>query len=218
MSEIPVTPARALSVKPVFVVADDRERGSELFQLLEQSPVFDLHVRSLPRGDYMIENQVTVERKSYDDFAVSLVDGRLFSQAAELSRLARPVILIEGLRERVTSVNRHALKGALLSLATAWRLPVVFSRDAAESAWILEALGRQTRPHTPLLKRGGYRPKRLQGRRSFVLQGLPGIGRVLANRLLERFGTVRGVFAAPEQELAEVCGPKRAEAIAKLLD
>ncbi|MGH8632473.1 MAG: ERCC4 domain-containing protein, partial [Burkholderiales bacterium] len=179
-----------------------------------------LHIGRLRCGDYLIENQVTVERKRYDDFAVSLVDGRLFAQAAALSQLSRPLILVEGPREREPGVHPHALKGTLLSLATAWRLPVVFSRDATESAWILEALGRQSQAHAaPQLVRGGYRPKRLQSRRSFVLQGLPGVGPVVASRLLERFGTVRGVMTAEERELAQVqgCGPKRAAAIARVI-
>jgi DNA excision repair protein ERCC-4 len=220
MSQVSETPAGLRSPQRVLVTADARERGSQLLQLLEQSPSFDLHIGRLRCGDYLIENQVTVERKRYDDFAVSLVDGRLFTQAAALSRLSRPIILVEGPREPAPAVHRNALKGALLSLATAWRLPVVFSRDATESAWILETLGRQSRADTtPELVRRGYRPKRLQSRRSFVLQSLPGVGPVLAGRLLERFGTVRGVIIAGERELAQVqgCGPKRAAAIAKVV-
>ncbi len=205
---------------PVRIIADARERGSQLLQLLEQSPAFDVHVASLQRGDYLIENQVTVERKRFDDFAVSLVDGRLFAQAAALSGMTRPLMLIEGPRDRATAVHPHSLKGALLSLATAWRLPVVFSRDAAESVWIFEALGRQSYADASGdITRGGYRPKRLHARRSFVLQGLPGVGPVMARRLLERFGSVRGVMLAQERELAGVpgCGPKRAAAMARIL-
>lgn len=228
MPQMTVTPAPA--PQRVLVIADSRERGSQLLQLLEQSPSFDVHIGRLQCGDYLVASQVTVERKRYDDFAVSLIDGRLFTQAAALSQLSRPLILVEGPRQPAPAgqgarsglaggVNRHALKGALLSLATAWRLPVVFSRDAAESAWILERLGRQSLKHTAQLVRHGRRPKRLHSRRSFVLQGLPGVGPVLAGRLLERFGTLRGVFAADEQELAQVpgCGPKRAAAIAKVV-
>lgn len=215
-----LSPAPVGQCSPVLVIADARERGSQLLELLERSPVFDLRMGRLRCGDYLIENQVTVERKRYDDFAVSLIDGRLFSQAAALSRLPRPMILVEGPREPAPAVHRHALKGALLSLATAWRLPVIFSRDATESAWILETLGRQSQAETaPQLVRGGYRPQRLRNRRSFVLQGLPGVGPVLAGRLLERFGSVRGVVTAEEGELAQVqgCGPKRAAAIARVV-
>lgn len=211
----------AAPVHPVRIIADARERGSPLLQLLEQSPMFDVHVARLQRGDYVIEDQVTVERKRYDDFAISLVDGRLFAQAAALSRMSRPIMLIEGPRDRATAVHPHALKGALLSLATAWRLPVIFSRDATESVWILEALGRQSYVDASGdIARGGYRPKRLHARRSFVLQGLPGVGPVVARRLLERFGTVRGVMMAEERDWAEVpgVGPKRAAAIARIVN
>lgn len=218
MPQRSVTPKGPRAPQRVFVIADARERGSQLLQLLEQSPSFDVHIGRLQCGDYLVASQVTVERKRYDDFAASVIDGRLFTQATALSQLSRPLILVEGPRQPAP-IHRHALKGALLSLATAWRLPVVFSGDAAESAWILETLGRQSRPDTPQIVRHGRRPKRLHSRRSFVLQGLPGVGPVLAGRLLERFGTVRGVFAAGERELAQVpgCGPKRAAAIAKIV-
>lgn len=128
-----LAPAAQSLPRRVLVIADARERGSQLLQLLEESPSFELRIGCLRWGDYLIENQVTVERKRYDDFAVSLVDGRLFAQAAALSRLSRPLILVEGPRERPPGVHPHAPKGTLLSLATAWRLPVVFSKDAAES-------------------------------------------------------------------------------------
>jgi ERCC4-type nuclease len=50
-------------------------------------------------GDYDIAGGITVERKTYADFATSLVDGRLFTQAAILARCPhRPVILLEGPR------------------------------------------------------------------------------------------------------------------------
>ncbi len=215
-----VTAEAACTKERISVIADSRERGSELLELVQRSPTFDVQIRCLPRGDYLVENQVTVERKRYDDFAASIIDGRLFTQAATLSRLLRPLIVVEGPREPAPAIHPHALKGALLSLATAWRLPVVFSRDASDSAWILRTLGRQCQADTsPQLVRAGYRPKRLRSRQSFVLQGLPGVGPVLASRFLDTFCNLRGVFAAGEQELAEVhgCGPKRAAAIARIV-
>jgi len=55
----------------------------------------------------------------------------------------------------------------------------------------------------------GYRPKRLQARQSFVLQGC-WRGPERAAALLVAFGSVAGVFAADEQALAQVPGSVRA--------
>jgi hypothetical protein len=73
----------------------------------------------LPVGDYCLDRGIVVERNTHADFAISLVDGRLFPQAAKLAHCPhRPIILIEGPRPaRMPDVHPHALKGAIVSLA-----------------------------------------------------------------------------------------------------
>lgn len=117
-------------------------------------------------------------------------------------------------------MHPHALKGAVLSLAVAWRLPVLFSRDANESLLFLNILAQQSQAVSkPLSTRHGSRPTRRAARQLFVLQGLPGVGPKLARRLLNFFGSVEAVMRAEESELAKVegCGAKKAALIRKLL-
>jgi DNA excision repair protein ERCC-4 len=81
-------------------------------------------------------------------------------------------------------------------------------------------LARQMRNRDPaVLQRYDRKPKRLASRKLFMLQGLPGVGPVLANRLLVHFGSVERVIAADEAELIEVrgMGVKKAQSIRKLL-
>jgi Fanconi anemia group M protein len=201
---------------------DYREAATSLFSLVRACSVFDVQLRSLVAGDYLIADQIVVERKTYADFAISIVDGRLFHQAARLARTRwRPLLLVEGPKPpRTPGVHPHALKGAVLSLAVGWRLPVIFSRSTEESLRLLKMLGDQSERLGCLeLPRQGYRPKRLQTRKLYVLQGLPGVGPTIARRLLERFGTIRNVIEADEEDLAAVrgCGPKRAAAIQALI-
>ena len=68
--------------------------------------------------------------------------------------------------------------------------------------------------------RGGYRPKRLRTKQLYVLQGLPGVGPLIAKRLIHHFGTVSKVMAAPVEELVEVegIGSKAASRIRTVLD
>jgi len=70
----------------------------------------------LPIGDYFIDSGVVIERKTYVDFVTSLVDGRLFPQAAAIARSPhRPVVLFEGPKPvRMPDVHPHALKGAIV--------------------------------------------------------------------------------------------------------
>jgi NAD-dependent DNA ligase len=56
------------------------------------------------------------------------------------------------------------------------------------------------------VQRHGYRPKNYRKRQLFILQGLPGVGRERAERLLARFGSVEAAISASSDELQSVDG------------
>jgi DNA excision repair protein ERCC-4 len=196
------------------LLIDPSERHAALVDLLSQCPDFEVTMERLTVGDYCLNRGIVVERKTYADFAVSLTDGRLFPQAAKLARCPhRPIILLEGPRPpRMPDVHPHALKGAMASLAVMWRLPVLWARDPEDSLRILRFLAQQLRSSDIGLKRYDRRPKRLASRRLYMLQGLPGVGPALANRLLSEFGSVERVVTAEERELMRVRGVGRQKA------
>jgi Fanconi anemia group M protein len=180
-----------------------------LLGLLRQSHDFEVEVQRLAVGDYCIDDAVVIERKTYADLAISLTDGRLFTQAAVLARSPqRPIILLEGPRpDRMPDVHPHALKGAIVSLAVMWRLPVVWARDPEESLRILRFLASQVAATSEdILQRYDRKPKRLASRKLYMLQGLPGIGPALAHRLLVELGSVERVVTAEEDALTHVRG------------
>jgi Fanconi anemia group M protein len=63
------------------------------------------------------------------------------------------------------------------------------------------------------------KPKSLSLQRQFLLEGLPGVGPVAAQRILAHFDNPLSVFSATEQELRAVkgVGPKMAANIRKVL-
>lgn len=202
------------SAPPVLRV-DFSERRSALLDLAQASGAFDVRLERLAAGDYLLGAGVLVERKTYADFAMSLVDGRLFPQAAVLARSPhRPVILLEGPKpSRMPDVHPHALKGAIVSLAVMWRLPVVHARDPEDALWVLRCLADQMgRTEPGGLKRYDRKPKRLTSKKIYMLQGLPGVGPALAHRLLLHFGTVEHVITADEVTLMQVHGLGRTKA------
>jgi Fanconi anemia group M protein len=67
------------------VEVDLRERESRLFALMAACQAFEVRIGRLKIGDYVPADRVVVERKTALDFAMSLVDGRLFPQAAALA-------------------------------------------------------------------------------------------------------------------------------------
>jgi ERCC4-type nuclease len=182
-----------------------------------------VRVRPLRSGDYLIAGAVLVERKTHADFATSLLDGRLFPQAAALARGPhRPLILLEGPPpERLPDVHPHAVEGAIASLAVMWRLPVLLMPGPEDSLRLFRFMARQVDRGAPaVLKRLGRKPKRIASRKLYVLQGLPGVGPALASRLLARFGSVERVITAKASALMETdgLGPAKAARIRELIE
>lgn len=213
----------ATATASVRIVADDRENAGGVIAELRARADVTLVIRRLATGDFLVEERFAVERKTLADFAVSIIDGRLFKQAAALAHdRCRGVLVLEGTGPSDGfGVSREALQGALISVAVFFGLAVLRSRDAAETAQLLVYLGRQSREFARGgLPRPGYRPKGRRARQLFVLQGLPGIGPERAARLLEHFGSVPAVFTASDQALTAVpgIGPAVAGRIRSLLE
>ncbi|MFQ6079816.1 MAG: ERCC4 domain-containing protein, partial [Thermodesulfobacteriota bacterium] len=190
----------------IRIQVDYREKPSGVLAALEVHDV-ELKIRSLRVGDYIVNDFATIERKAARDFLVSVIDGRLFAQAARMRRHCdNPIFLIEGdLFKTGLDFDPIAVKGSLISLCAIWRIPVLFSDSIHESAQILIMLGKQERKCTSHLSlRKGYRPRKLGSRQLFVLQGLPLVGPQMARRLLKHFGTVLRVMTASENELLQV--------------
>ena len=202
------------------IVADDRERASGIIDQLKEIAGIEVHVERLSLGDFVVCGQIVFERKRADDFAASLIDGRLFSQAARLVKQSlRGACILEGTREDWArlGVRREALQGALISLSLIFDLPVFRSSGPAETARLLVYASRQfsrlSRAEPAYLRIG--KAKRLQTRRLRLLQSLPRVGPDRARDLLQHFGNVRACLLATIDELLEVpgIGQKTAEAI-----
>ncbi|NLF19239.1 MAG: multidrug MFS transporter [Lentisphaerae bacterium] len=204
------------------IVMDCREHADDLARCLVEHHGFDLERAMLPLGDYRLGTGTLVERKTTQDFALSIIDGRLFSQAYRLViHEDHPILIVEGMTfEGAVGLSMPALRGAFITLAQSFRLPVLRTRDQADTAWTLAQLFEQRCRvgHASGLIHGSP-GRRLQARKEAVLQALPGVGPTLAQRLLQHFGSVAAVMGATAAELKEVygVGPQRAAALVETL-
>lgn len=190
------------------ITVDYREKTSGLIDLLNNED-FIIEVKKVPYGDYIINNSITIERKTAKDFLISIIDGRLFNQLSNLKKYStNPILLIEG-NPYKTGLNfeNMAIKGALISTQAIWYIPVIFSRSKEDTVDIFMMISRQDESHTDVVPlRGGYRPKRLKSKQLYLLQGLPQVGPMLAKRLIEHFKSVSKIMNASIEELTEVEG------------
>jgi len=210
---------------PVFrVLADHREFGSGVPEALRVRQDAVVVVSTLASGDYVINEIVGIERKTGNDFARSVFDGRLFRQVSALTRsYERPLLLLEGLvpGQETSGVSWAALRGAIISVTAVFAVPIVCSSNSAESAEVIATVSRQISAvvQDDGYARPGYRPKGWRKRALYLLQGLPGVGPKRATELLTACGSVRAVFGADEATLVSVpgLGPAIAEGIVKAI-
>jgi ERCC4-type nuclease len=195
---------------PIHIIADDRERKSEVIQSLINMKDITVHVKRLSIGDYYADNRLVFERKTLKDFVSSVIDGRLFSQMIRLANSnSKSVLILEGTGKDLaeTEIKREAMQGALVTVALILGIPILRSKEPYETAKLIVYATRQIRSIAKGgIYRYGYKPKGKRGKQLYILQGLPGVGRERAIRLLDNFGSVEGVIMASCDELQSVDG------------
>jgi ERCC4-type nuclease len=194
----------------IHIIADDRESKSEVIASLFEIEDVHVSIQRLAIGDYQISSRVIVERKTIKDFAISIIDGRLFKQMICLANSnSLGVLILEGsINDTVDlGMTRESMQGALITVSLMFGIHVLRSKNPSETARLIVFSGRQieTMPRGGL-QRHGYRPKTKRKRQLFILQGLPGIGPEKAARLLDEFGSVEAVISASSEELQSVDG------------
>lgn len=201
------------------LIMDSNEPDDILDRLLELK--VEVQRQKIAPGDYVV-GPVGVERKSLTDFFSSIVKKRLFEQVRRLrDAYPQPLVLLEGdLAEISTYKHPQSLLGALVALEVTERVPVLTTADKEQTALLLSILWK--RQDVGAVEYGlRHKPKalNLEQRQRFLVEGLPSIGETLARNLLERFGSVRAVFEASEEDLKKVpkIGDVKAAEIVRLV-
>ncbi|WP_449461604.1 ERCC4 domain-containing protein [Tardisphaera miroshnichenkoae] len=205
------------------IVIDTRE-PEEIADLLRRAGI-GVEQRQLSVGDYVIDSETAVERKTASDFVRSLFDGRLLDQCSRLSSAyPNALLIVEGNfgEEVIWRKNPRAFWGALVALYVEKRVIPFFTPSKEQTANLLVVLAKRRweRREAKLQIRQRPRVLSLREKQLYVIQGLPGVGTELAERLLKHFGSVRSVMKASESELMAVdgIGKAKASSISSLLD
>jgi ERCC4-type nuclease len=201
------------------IIVDTRERGySGLLSALGAS----VEDKMLEVGDFLCSATTVIERKARTDFETSVMDGRLFSQLANMKRSFPVVIIVvEGERIEGGPLTRAALMGAYASIMTDYGASVFFTRNAEASAELIYHIAKHEqcarKKETPVFAK--RKSLTIPDSQRAVVESLPMVGPALAKRLLMHFGSPEGVISAGEERLCEVegVGKKRATAIRRIL-
>ena len=209
----------------VIIYVDSREQASSATIKLKELGAA-INVKQLEVGDYILSDEVVVERKTVGDFLGSIIDGRLFGQLTAMStNYSAPLLILEGeQRELYTLRNMHenAIRGVLASIALNYRIPILYTQDISESAQLIYQIAKreQLGKENEIRLRIGRKGLTVKEQQQFVLEGFPLVGPSLAKALLKKFGSVRSIVNASIKELQEVekMGPKKAKRVHEVLN
>lgn len=205
----------------IVITADTRERGSGILEHLEAFPHVRVEIAQLPVADFLLGGGVAVERKTARDLICSIIDRRLFEQAEHLrDNYSHPVLILEGDPLAVDSrVRPNAIRGALSRLAVMGRLPVLPTANPEETAALLVSIARQAQSESGQARSPAKRRAlSVTEWQEAIVAALPGVGPVLARRLLTHLGSFAALVQADAQALREVegIGPRKAESLVGL--
>ena len=190
----------------VKIIVDTRENAIIKMELNRLD--INIEEQMLDIGDFVLSEDVCVERKTLKDFVASIIDGRLFPQLIQLKqKYSKPILILEK-GAQLDRISQNAFFGALASVITDFNIPLIITESTEESAALLYVIAKreQTEKKKSVKVREGEKPVNIKEVQKYILAGIPSVSAVLATRLLEKFGTLQNVFNASEDELLEVKG------------
>jgi ERCC4-related helicase/ERCC4-type nuclease len=205
---------------PAKIFVDSRER--EMAKLLE-SLGLEVTVKNLEVGDYVVSDRVAIERKTAHDFVASIIDPErnLFRQIADLARTyERPVLILEGRDLYTTQMNAGSIRGAMISVAVDYGVPIIPTEDRNETVAVIALLAHRELREGRSPKVHGHKTARtLKEQQEYLISAISSVGPAVAKNLLKHFGSVEKIMTASSLQLQEVelVGPKIAQRIRELV-
>jgi len=202
------------------IQVDTREKGRILDRLAGLDGV-TLEFVEMDLGDYLLPNDLIIERKSATDLILSVVDRSLWDKVAKLRiQHERVVYIVEGdlytarFHQQALDIHR-----ALAMMVVNHGVSILPSSDGENSAMLIYLMGLAAIEGQTVPERPGKPTIRLDAQH-YLLSGLPGVDSDRAEALIRHFGSARAAVAADAEALAKVEGisPEMAARIVEVLD
>ncbi len=182
-------------MKNVKIIVDSREAAfaRQILKILRELRA-EIEIKKLEVGDYVLSEDVAVERKTVVDFVETLTRRNLFEQIYALKEAyTRPILVLEGylgIIRKFSKININSVLGALAALARNG-ISVIPTIDAKSTASLLYFIARQEQigESRQITVRPVKKIVTVQEQQIFFLAGLPLIGRSKAISILKKFGT-----------------------------
>jgi len=190
------------------ITADYREKGNAVIKELMDSGV-KIDLKHLETADYVISERIGVEYKTQKDFVDSIIDGRLLSQLRSIKEnFEKPLIVVEGSGDLFSQRNVHAnaIRGMIATIIVSYSVPLVFTRDNKETAALLVSIAKRESGVSKDFSLHLKKPLNIKEQQEYLVSSFPSVGPSLAKVLLDKFGNVKNIVNASEEELRKIEG------------
>lgn len=193
----------------IVIYADHRESRSPVFKALDLMKV-DLRIREVEVGDFIVSDDVGIERKTGEDALNSFIGeekGKIFRQCQDLVRSYRkPLLMLEcDLSDLfVRNINPASIWGMLRSII--WNgCPVEFTYNAEGTARRLYELAKiEQEGNTKEFSPHGSKTKRTPSEELvYTISSINGVGPNMAINLLDHHKSIKNIVNADGAALAE---------------
>lgn len=185
----------------------DIHEPESMYDLLEQNEdIESTMVAPLDAADIIIDG-IGFERKTWDDYAASIKDGRLEDQDDKMSRFIASYIVVEGdltgSDETYSSISGSSLRGHMASMTARDKYNVTAVIPCSNQTLLVDQAVRMARKHIedPVSERldtGAVSDSEPAGKRMWGC--IPGVGPERAQALYERFGAPTNYAAATSRQ------------------
>lgn len=191
---------------PVLVVSP--RIGSAGLQTSLAELGYSTDVRDLENADVIVSNRVAVAVRTVDQFIDGISDGSILASLAKMKHeYLHPILIVQGAPEGDGGqAGNAAVYDALSAILSEFHMPVLSTNNANETASAIHSLEKQEMAKHAKDGRTTQTTLDVPSRQMFLVQGLPNVSATLAQRLLEKFGSVKGIADANVEELMQVDG------------
>ena len=204
-------------------------RETELIKILDlpvrQLPVGDIWITSETETETGIETEtkgLIIERKSIRDLEASILDGRYREQRGRIlaycqENKLQPLYILEGpLCSATGRLQKTAIMKFINRLIFHYQIPVMQTESVQETAELVNALIAQWKDDPKNLQRtqelvkvtdGIHVHKKANSLEHFGISCLaqcPGVSVKMAEALIKKFGSLKGVMEAPIKDVEEL--------------
>ena len=210
------------------IIADIREKNSLVIAELRKLGA-EVELQHLKLSDYIISEDIAIERKTINDFVSSMINKRLFQQITDMKRnYKHPLLIIEKEDHQSLykptghpNINENFVRGIILTITTTFDFPIVFTEGYEDTAEYLVLLAkRQLKPKKEFSLAVKRKAFSIKDQQQIILESFPGIGPSLAKMILKHFKSIRNFANSSEEDLEKVpkLGKKKAMILKRLLE